>query len=106
MEVQQPTFSDSNVETVASAFVTARKEARAIRPGELPPTLSMPAARGAPISTTAGKWPAGRWPASTPDFRDKLGASRLAGPIFRPNVRELMDGGMKIRLLRPTGLPR
>lgn len=93
------TFSMSDVETVASAFVTARKEARAIEafPGTLPPTLADAYQVQERAIALDGR-PVVGWKVAGvhPDFRDKVGATRIAGPVFKQNVFDLSEGGMAI----------
>jgi 2-keto-4-pentenoate hydratase len=93
------TFSDSDVETVAGAFVAARREARVLDafPGPLPPTLA-DAYRVQERAIALDGRPIAGWKVAGihPDLREKLGAARLAGPIFRPNVRDMLEGGMAI----------
>lgn len=93
------TFSSSDVETVASAFVTARKEARAIKtfPGTLPPTLA-DAYRVQERAIALDGRPVAGWKVAGvhPDFRDKVGAVRIAGPVFKQNVFDVREGGAAI----------
>jgi 2-keto-4-pentenoate hydratase len=93
------TFSDSDVELVANAFVTARRDARPLAefPGPLPPTLA-DAYRVQERAIALDGRPIAGWKVAGihPDLRASLGAARLAGPIFKQNVRNLVDGGMAV----------
>lgn len=89
----------ASAETIAKAFTTARREARALPafPGALPATL---ADAYAIQDAAVALWPAriAGWKVAgiAPEFRERFGAPRLAGPAFAANVLRL-DGDALLR---------
>ncbi len=89
-------LTDREVEVIADAFVSARREARVLDrfPGDLPATLD-DAYRVQEAQIALDGRPVVGWKVAMirPDLRAALGAERICGPIFAGLVADLPEGG-------------
>ena len=97
---------ESEARSIASAFVNARRNSQALAdyPGSLPQDLTNAyAVQDAAIpmfdETVAG-WKVGR---INPPWLDRLGSSRLAGPIFSQSVQPAANGHIPEGLIFESG---
>lgn len=90
---------NGNVERVATAFVSARREARALEayPGVAPQELASAYTIQDRAIVIDGRpvigWKVGR---INPPLDGKLGANRLSGPIFADSVVDAADGDVPV----------
>ena len=89
-------MTEDDILEVATAFVEARRRASILDafPGALPETLKT-AYRIQDASIRIDGRPIAGWKVAGvhPDLREKLGATRIVGPIFADNVHHLPAGG-------------
>lgn len=90
-------MTEDDILEVATAFVEARRRATIFGafPGALPETLEA-AYKVQEASIRIDGRPIAGWKVAGvhPDLREKLGATRIVGPIFTENVHHLPAGGM------------
>ncbi|WP_319519267.1 fumarylacetoacetate hydrolase family protein [uncultured Martelella sp.] len=90
-------MTEEDIQDVASAFVEARRAAKILDafPGPLPETLAEAYQVQDKALELDGR-PVAGWKVAGvhPDLQQKLGATRIVGPIFAENVHHLPAGGV------------
>ncbi len=92
----EESMSEEDIQSIAAAFVEARRSATPLGafPGDLPETLEEAYQVQDSALQLDGR-PVAGWKVAGvhPDLQQKLGATRLVGPIFADNVHRLPEGG-------------